>query len=229
MFNYLEDKIRKLILDYGWEEYYRRKPWELHVHDLIQCPRRSFFELYFGANPIPKDHMIFGRILHNTLLREVIPKALKTKYIEKEVKHEVKLKDQIITIKGRIDAIIEYNNELILLELKTTQAGYIVREHMRAIAYTQACTYTYIWNQHYTPEIKKIWLLITQYPLRIDDKWRIEIYEYSYDPEVAQKAIERGITIINHLINNTIPKDNCPLFEFECKDCPFNIICKYIK
>lgn len=174
---------------------------EIYVTEVIWCLRKAFFNLRFNANPIVTSaDAVIGKLLHLSL-----PKILK--YVLIDAKYEVScgyhLKDGFL-LKGRADAV----------------TGDCVYEFKFSTPYTEAKPFYVAQVNAYAKMLEKNeWVLVT-----IDKRtFDVEVLRSKTDEAGFKSVVERAETVIECLKKNMVPSG--PEFEWECKSCPYNIIC----
>lgn len=199
--NELAKKIKEALIFF---DYKHRGPKEIYVTEAIGCPRKLFFNLKFNASPVVDSiDAVLGKLIHMALPK-VLKDVLKADF---EVPMEYDLGNGWV-LKGRADAVDEEN----VYEFKFSS----VYSQIKPIYYAQSNMYAYILNK------KRYYLII------IDKKtFNVDITEGETDEKAFQSIIERIKYVIECLQKNTPPPG--PLFEWECKGCTYEIICKRAK
>lgn len=174
---------------------------EIYVTEAVWCLRKAFFNLRFNANPIvTSPDAIVGKLLHLSLpkvLKDVLGSA------EYEVPCSHPLKEGFV-LKGRADAVTEYR----------------VFEFKFSSPYSEAIPFYCAQANAYAVMLEKIgWSLVT-----IDKRtFDVKVLEADIDKTGFQSVVKRAETVIDCLKEDRVPPG--PEFNWECNNCPYNIIC----
>ncbi len=185
----------------------QRTPNHIHVSALPFCLRKEYFNVRFNADPLPNAKMVKGKIMHHIL------KELDCFPPECTFEQEVGLKlDEIYTISGRVDA---YDWErCIVYEFKFTSRKNSIELDPFYLA--QANLYAHL--------LKAEKVALVKVNLNTFD---VDVITADYDENAAKMLIQRAYTIIDCIKNNKLPHG--PEREWECKNCPYNIVCSRLK
>lgn len=174
----------------------------IHVSDIIQCLRKSFFDKKLQFNTFNLS-MLRGKAMHDILLKHMA-EYLNGKY-EVEVKHTI----GDVNIIGTVDLVFGNNN---IIELKT--AGYQYNTiPTRYIYQVQAYLNIIRGNVGYL-------VIIHNNDIRIHTIYRDDAF---YDI-----LCNRAIELYNSLHNNTIPKSRTIEYsetKYDCKYCAYKDLC----
>jgi len=198
----ITEKILKLKVD----EYLDHQKDEntLYVTDLVRCPlisqkyEREYKDLAI-INAV-NAAAIMGNFVHDSLESFLI-KNFNNTQTEVEVEKKISIDGKEITIKGRMDAVIENNNEKIIVEIKSSRSDRGIPHENHKIQLK-----TYMWM---TGIRKGLLLYIT--PDRITE---FEEIEPMTDEEIMRLAEE------------TIKMTKTPRYQWECKFCAFSKVCQ---
>jgi CRISPR-associated exonuclease Cas4 len=173
----------------------------LYVTDLVRCPLKVRFEEQYkelAMSEVFAPSMLLGDLVHSGL--EDFLKREFNAEVEVEVEKEIPVNGKTVKIKGRADAIIQQNNERIVVEIKSAKGDKgLPLEHHKA----QLQLYLWLFNVR-----KGILIYVT--PDRVT--------EYIID----QPADEVGVI---RLTEETLRASKAPRYQWECKYCVFKVIC----
>ena len=223
---YIKTKFRELGL-------LSREPNTFYISELPYCITKIFFNIKFNARVI-NTSMRYGVLWHY-----ILPLLLKDNPEYKDAQFEVSVEYRYedITIKGRGDVIVvthdsvdewkfssqeksskvntnnnntsNSNNDIIYIEDATNE----VTKHTLISAYLmQANEYAYLLG-------KKKARVIYVY-----DDFNVDVYELNVMQELHDKLVSKALLINSYLKQNKIP-DIGSEYSFECRNCPYNIIC----
>lgn len=131
---------------------------------------------------------------------------------------ELPIKDEELGISGRTDALIRINDELVLVELKSSNTRQFERMQKEGLPKEEFSKQLQLYL-HLTG-IKKGIILIENK----NDQSILEFTE-DYDNELANELIKKIKDCIWHAKENLIPERPFAKTSFECRYCDFNIEC----
>jgi len=186
-----------------------RGPNEVFVTDLIQCFRRSWFEMKFRARPRPTPVMVLGRLLHDALpgLFFGSKRFLGARW-EVECSHDL---GNGWALKGRADCVTEDA----VIEFKFTREPEF--NPAKAMYYAQVSAYCFMLGK-----VKGYLVLIDR------NSMKVKAYPCEPDEDVWKNMLDRARLLIDSL-EGDVPVNDSPLFEWECKHCPWSVICSKLK
>ncbi|MDI9624121.1 MAG: CRISPR-associated protein Cas4 [Methanothermobacter sp.] len=113
-------------------------PW-ITVGDIVQyyyCPRKVYFLKVLGVPFVTKKKMFFGQQEHEREIKRMKQRkkifGMKRSLVKK-VKHKVYLKSQHLHFHGVIDVVLFLKNEIIPVEIKTTDFLELTRSRKKQI------------------------------------------------------------------------------------------------
>jgi len=180
------------------KKHVRDNPDTYYVTDLLQCAYKRELSMKFpelSAYTSFEPAVVMGILVH-----EGLEKILSEMDIEVEVEGEKTIEDpeadRIYVVKGRADAIVTTDDGRVGIEIKTSRnANNIPYEHH----IDQARLYNWLFDLK-----KTILVYITP----------TKLVEYEIVGPMDEK-------MILHIINSS----TSPLYEWECKYCPFSKVC----
>ncbi|AAY79690.1 CRISPR-associated protein Cas4 [Sulfolobus acidocaldarius] len=199
----IEALINSKIKDYMSHQ---REEGVLYVTDLLRCPMKLRFETMYKEIALSEAFTpatMLGDLVHLGL-QEFIKSVYPNSQIEVEGEKTIPVDGKEIKIKGRADAIIQINDEKVIVEIKSARADRsLPHEHHKY----QLQIYLWLFG------IKR-GLLVYITPDRVT--------EYS----VNEPAEE--VTIIR-LAEETLKAKIAPRYSWECEYCAFKTLCPYKK
>ncbi len=194
------------------EELHPREPGVLWVTDLTRCPMKYEYELRYPelATPATYDpHFILGDLVHLGLQR-LLSLAKERGLTEVEFKSELeaskrlKVDEEEVIIKGRLDLLIEVKGQKVGYEVKYSRADTnIPREHHKL----QASLYGWLFG---LDDMRLLYIT----PERI--------VEFKVETQLAD--VDVLILIKEHRAKTKIPR-----WSWECRYCPLTILCPFKK
>jgi CRISPR-associated exonuclease Cas4 len=199
------------ILFFSFDERIRR-PNEIYVSDLTSCFRRTWFTLRFDANPKPNPVQVLGKMLHY-----VLKDVLSADELFRDAKFEVECSAPIEgcqgwLLKGKADVV---TSEAIY-EFKFTKGEAFNKAN--PTYYAQVSAYCKMLNK-----AKGYLILVDR------DKFIFNVLEASPDEDLWRNLLEEAKLLVEALAKDEIPTLNSPRFEWECKSCVWNVVCRSLK
>ena len=180
---------------------------EIYVTEAIGCPRKAFFNIRFNADPVwPNSLMIRGKLMH-ALLDEILKPLGNFKY---EVEVTEPLNGDWILV-GKADVFNPEANEV--WEFKFVKG--LKDRAVDVIYMSQVNTYACMLGA-------KSYKLIL-----VDPRFRVEVLDGSPDRQAYEVVIDRAKMILEYVEREQIPDG--PLFDFECRNCPWKVVCSRLK
>lgn len=185
----------------------QRTPNHIHVSALPFCLRKEFFNVRFNADPLPNAAMVKGRIMHN-VLKDLNCFSNSCEF-EVELRHPL---TDVYVLSGRAD-VIDYD-ESIVYEFKFTRRKNSIELDPFYLA--QANLYAYLATVSKAAVVK----------INLDT-FDVSILQAECSEDAAKSLINRALEIVRCLESNMLPAG--PEREWECKNCPYNIVCSRLK
>ncbi|AOL16304.1 CRISPR-associated protein Cas4 [Sulfolobus sp. A20] len=195
--------ITELLLKKKLEEYlsHSKETNTLYVTDLIRCPKKIKYEEEYkelAISQVYEPSTLLGDLVHAGL--ESFIKTNLNAEVEVENEKELQVSGKAYKIKGRADAIVNINDQKVVIEIKSARSDRgLPRLHHKM----QLQIYLWLFEAK-----KGILTYIT--PDRIT--------EYEVNDPLDESTIIR-------LIEDTITMRGVPRFDWECRYCIFSIIC----
>jgi len=201
------DEARMIKRSLLFHDFRPRYPGDIHVSDVVICPRRAFFNARFNANPVAGPRATVGKAVH-MLLRE----ALKKSYPDAsfEVTCIYPLEDGYALI-GRADMV----HGDVVYEFKYTSMHGGAKEAYFAQANSYACML----------ECRRFKVVIVD-----RDKLDVVILEGDVSEEAFQRILEKCAEIVKLL--EVEEPDRLPgkaPWEWACRRCVYNMICRRVE
>jgi CRISPR/Cas system-associated exonuclease Cas4 (RecB family) len=203
----LELAQRLQYLLFSFKEH-RRSPSEVYVSDLTSCFRRAWLTLRFNAEPKPSGAMVVGKLLHHAL-KDVLGGAFNDAQFEVECSYPLGGGWLLV---GKADMVTAGE----VYEFKFTKGE----------AFNQANPAYYAQVSAYCKMLNKA----KGYLILVDrDKFTFNVLEASPDEDLWGNMLEEAKLLIEALAKDEIPTLNSPRFEWECKSCAWNAVCRNLK
>ncbi len=195
--------ITELLLNKKLEEYlsHSKETNTLYVTDLIRCPKKIKYEEEYkelAISQVYEPSTLLGDLVHAGL--ENFIKTNLNAEIEVENEKELQVLGDTYKIKGRADAIVNVNDQKVVIEIKSARSD-------RGLPHL-----------HHKMQLQiYLWLFGTKKGILVyvtPDR----ITEYEVNDPLDESTIIR-------LIEDTITMRGAPRFEWECRYCIFSIIC----
>jgi CRISPR/Cas system-associated exonuclease Cas4 (RecB family) len=200
-------KIKSLFLNFDKKE---REDNTIHVSDLTSCMRRSFFNIYFNAQPKPTPAMLQGKLFHVAL-----EKVLKSDDSFADAEFEVECSYSLENgwkLKGRADVV-------------TSEAVYEFK-FTKGTKYNQASTMYFAQLSAYLKMIQKP----RGYLVLVDrETFDVQVLEVSEIDDLWNTVLQDANILIDHLQRGSIPIYKSPLFSWECQHCAWSIVCSNLR
>jgi CRISPR-associated exonuclease Cas4 len=203
----LELAQRLQYLLFSFEER-RRSPNEIYVSDLTSCFRRAWFTLRFNAEPKPSGAMVAGKLLHHAL-KDVLGGAFNDAQFEAECSYPLGGGWLLV---GKADMVTAGE----VYEFKFTKGEAFNQAH--PAYYAQVSAYCKMLNK-----AKGYLILVDR------DKFTFNVLEASPDEDLWRNMLEEAKLLVEALAKDEIPTLNSPRFEWECKSCVWNVVCRNLK
>ena len=175
----------------------------LYVTDFVRCALKIQLEQQYKDLAIQDQvspAIIFGELIHSGL-EQFITASFNNAQTETNVEKEVIIDNKIIKIKGRIDAIIEVDNEKIVVEIKSSKSAKDIPRD-----YHKLQLQIYLWMTG----LKK-GLLVYITPERIAE---FPLFNSLNDNDIIG------------MVKEILDAKNVPKYEWECRFCAFYDICQ---
>ena len=196
------EKVFKTKIDEYFSHVDKKEENMLYVTDLVRCPLIPKYEQEY------QDLAIFSTLNAATILGNFVhaglEQFLKSHFTdvqtEVELEKDLIIEGKVIKIKGRADAIMTFNGEKIVIEIKSgrTDKGIPYEHHLTQLK-------TYLWM---TGIKKGLLVYITS------DR----IAEYQVNEPLDEAELLR-------LVEETLKKSKTPRYPWECKYCVYSKIC----
>jgi len=199
----LAEHIKSLFFSFGEHE---RKPNEIYVSDLCSCLRKAWFELRFNANPKPSGPMVAGKLFH-ALLKQV----LEGDELFKNAEFEVECKEELGSgwvLKGRADVVAGDT----VYEFKFTRGLNFNKAHPNY--YMQVGAYCFMLGKP-----KGCLVLVDR------ESFDTQVLESEPDDDLWSNLKEEAKLLVSMVEKGEVPTLNSPRFDFECKNCLWDVIC----
>jgi len=176
----------------------------IYVTDFIKCPMKEYYEKVYKELAIEDQKaatVIMGDFVH-VGVQEFIKNNFPNAQIEVEVGKDIEVNGKKVKIRGRLDALIEVNGEKIIVEIKSRKSGESIPKDYHILQLQ-----LYLWI---TGIKKGLLVYITHGKIA-----EFEVNNTLSDKEVIEMAKE------------VLEFKKVPKFEWECRYCVFNSVCKY--
>lgn len=190
-----------------------REPNTFYISELPWCSSKTFFSIKFNSVRVPNEAMIIGRLLH--LVLPILVKDIdEYKDAEFEVEVAYTNPDPKFTIKGRGDIVLSSKDKV--EEWKFGLKNITPFDPVIAAYTAQVNEYAYLLNKK-------------QAVLYYVNRRTFNITPVVTEPkeELHTVLVHKAEEIYKCLKNNRVPSNYSPVFDFECKRCPFTIICPH--
>ena len=199
-----EEKFRNLLLQLlKYDEEEHRKENTIYVTQVLQCLRRSYYEIRYGVDLSYKlnKHILIGSAIHKYI--EYLINKYKDRldmYIEAE-KH-IEFEYGKYRVVGRADIVTDEE----IWEIKAVSKTYKIPSLLHI---TQANIYAYLLQK---PRIRLIYIRDNN----------IDEFVYNYAPRLTDMFFNRLNTLVIYLEhNNEPPREE----DFWCSTCPYKYQC----
>ncbi|MCD6198939.1 MAG: PD-(D/E)XK nuclease family protein [Deltaproteobacteria bacterium] len=197
---------------------------DIYVTDLTGCARKAYYNILFCANPPPTTHMIVGRLCHlgfQALLASYKDEFKELRNVLAEVDMQVPLND-VWTLKGRVDLLVEVDDEVHLIELKFSRSA-AKNPDLKDMYVVQLNTYLGMFMQIQKPSVPVHgWLVIFDTG---NTKLRIEALRVEYNEAMYRETVNKALDIARAVEEQEPPKPE-PKADWECKYCPWRALCR---
>jgi hypothetical protein len=215
--NHLLDKKKKNDEERAEIEARRResKEFKFYPSSIGKCPREIVYAMLGYPRPEIPSRVL--RIFDNG---DSMHERYQNWFAEMGIliSPELPIKDDELGISGRTDALIRLNDELILVELKSSNANQFERMQ-KAGAPREEFSQQLQLYLHLTG-IKKGIILIENK----NDQSILE-FEEEYDNTMANELVRKIRSCIHHAKEGTLPDRPFNKSSFECRYCDFNTEC----
>jgi hypothetical protein len=200
----LAERIRELFFTFQDRP---RDEKTIYVTDLTGCLRRSFYEIYFRANPPPTGPMVAGRLLH-AVLEPVLARGEPFAFnVEFEVEAGYDLGGGW-SLKGRADAV-------------SPEAVYEFK-FVRGVGFNRA-------EPAYLAQVSAYCFLLGKtkgYLVLVDrDSFDVRVFECEPDEDLWNNMLQEAKVLIECVAKAEPPTLNSPRMGYECKHCVWSIVC----
>ncbi len=216
----METEINKAILDHYKGEPRPRRIGHYNISELNTCYRQWFYRYKYPEEPDNETQLIFnmGHMLHS-FVDEVLDKSPDFKVITNEKGLLMADMQEDFVLHGRVDNIVEYNNEQFVLDTKSIKSLEYVDKYPINEAYVmQLNCYMKFFG------VKKGGLLYIENGT-INTKFK----EILYDEEHIKLAFKRASTIHGFLTTDQLPYKEAKLDKsknWACRFCQYEDRCK---
>jgi CRISPR/Cas system-associated exonuclease Cas4 (RecB family) len=190
-----------------------REPNTFYISELSWCSSKTFFSIKFNTVRVPNEAMIMGRLWHL-----VLPTLVKDIDEYKDAEFEVEVAytnpEPKFTIKGRGDIVLSSSDRV--EEWKFGLKNITPFDPVIAAYTAQVNEYAYLLNKK-------------QAVLYYVNRRTFSITPVVTEPKETLHSVlvSKAEEIYRCLKNNRVPSNHSPVFDFECKSCPFTIVCPH--
>jgi len=195
-----EQKITKILYDYKLEEFVKRleelqNPSVYYVSDLIYCPWKRYFRLRFPYLTFTFEPLaVMGELVHKGLQGILVEKGFQPEY---EVSRTIRVNNEEVIIKGRIDAYKPGE----LVEIKTSRGS------------TDSLPYP-----HHLLQVK-LYMELTN----VEKATLI----YVSSDKIIEYDVKLDEPVLEKLLQETMNLSVAPRWDWECRSCVFYKICPH--